>query len=41
VLVSQAVVEVVHEPGIAFQDIGPVELKGVAGTIHLQRAQRA
>jgi len=41
VLVSQAVVDAVHEAGIAFQEIGPVELKGVAGTIHLQRAQRA
>ena len=39
VLVSQAVADASHESGIAFQDIGPVELKGVAGTTHLLRAQ--
>ncbi len=39
VLVSQAVADASHEEGIAFQDIGPVELKGVAGTTHLLRAQ--
>jgi len=41
VLVSQAVADASHESGIAFQDIGPVELKGVAGTTHLLRAQVA
>lgn len=41
VLVSQAVVDAAHETGIVFQEIGPVELKGVAGTTHLLRAQRA
>jgi class 3 adenylate cyclase len=39
VLVSRAVADASHEEGIAFQDIGPVELKGVAGTTYLLRAQ--
>ena len=38
VLVSQAVADASPEQGIAFGDIGPVELKGVAGTVHLLRA---
>lgn len=38
VLVSQAVVDSSHDKGIAFADIGPVELKGVSGTMHLLRA---
>ena len=38
VLVSQAVVDASHDEGIAFADIGPVELKGVSGTVHLLRA---
>jgi adenylate cyclase len=38
VLVSQAVTDASHEKGIAFSDIGPVELKGVSGTVHLLRA---
>jgi len=41
VLVSQAVVDTSQEAGIAFADIGPVELKGVAGTTHLMRAHIA
>ncbi|HEY7941766.1 MAG TPA: adenylate/guanylate cyclase domain-containing protein [Candidatus Limnocylindrales bacterium] len=41
VLVSRAVVDAANEAGITFQEIGPVELKGVAGTTHLLRAQRA
>ena len=41
VLVSQAVADASHEKGIAFGDIGPVELKGVSGTVHLLRAQLA
>ena len=41
VLVSQAVVDASQESGIAFADIGPVELKGVSGTTHLLRAQLA
>jgi class 3 adenylate cyclase len=40
VLVSQAVTDVSQEEGIAFADIGPVELKGVSGTVHLLRAHR-
>jgi len=38
VLVSQAVADASKETGIAFDDIGPVDLKGVADTIHLLRA---
>ncbi len=38
VLVSQEVADS-HQPGIEFDDIGPVELKGVSGTVHLLRAQ--
>ena len=41
VLVTQAVADAAHEDGIAFADIGPVELKGVSGTAHLLRAHRA
>ncbi len=40
VLVSQVVVEAAGDAGAAFTDIGPVELKGVAGSIHLQAARR-
>jgi adenylate cyclase len=39
VLVSQAVAEASSEQGILFGDIGPVELKGVSGSVHLLRAQ--
>jgi class 3 adenylate cyclase/DNA-binding transcriptional MerR regulator len=38
VLVSRAVADASREEGIAFADIGAVELKGVAGTVHLLRA---
>jgi adenylate cyclase len=38
VLVSQAVVEASEGKGIRFGDIGPVELKGVSGPVHLFRA---
>lgn len=38
VLVSQAVADASGEAGIGFQDIGPVELKGVVGTTHVLRA---
>jgi adenylate cyclase len=38
VLVSQTVADASQEKGIAFADIGPVELKGVSGTVHLLRA---
>jgi class 3 adenylate cyclase len=41
VLVSQAVADASQETGIAFADIGPVELKGVSGTVHLLRAHVA
>jgi adenylate cyclase len=39
VLVSQAVADASREQGITFDGIGPVELKGVSGTVHLLRAQ--
>jgi class 3 adenylate cyclase len=41
VLVSQAVADASKETGITFGDIGPVELKGVSGTVHLLRAHIA
>ena len=41
VLVSQAVADASRETGIMFGDIGPVELKGVSGTVHLLRAHIA
>jgi adenylate cyclase len=41
VLVSQAVADASTDDGIAFDDIGPVELKGVSGTVHLLRAHSA
>lgn len=40
VLVSQAVADASQETGIAFADIGQVELKGVSGVTHLLRAHR-
>ena len=40
VLVSQAVVEASELPQAAFSAIGPVELKGVTGTIQLHAALR-
>jgi adenylate cyclase len=41
VLVSQAVADASREIGIEFADIGPVELKGVSGTVHLLRPHPA
>jgi adenylate cyclase len=41
VLVSQEVVDASADQGIAFSDIGQVELRGVSGTVHLLRAQLA
>jgi adenylate cyclase len=41
VLVSQSVADASQEKVIAFADIGPVELKGVSGTVHLLRAYLA
>ncbi len=40
VLVTQEVADASKEEGIAFADVGPVELKGVSGTVHLLRAHR-
>ena len=40
VLVSRDVVEYVSGDGLAFSEIGPVALKGVAGSVHLYRAHR-
>jgi len=41
VLVSEAVVSASREPAIAFEDVGTVELKGLAAPIRLLRARRA
>jgi adenylate cyclase len=41
VLVSQDVADASQETGIVFNDIGPVELKGVSGAMHLLRANLA
>ena len=41
VLVTQAVVDASQEDGIAFNDLGEVELKGVSGTVRLLRAYRS
>jgi adenylate cyclase len=41
VLVTHAAADVAQETGITFEDIGPVELKGVSGTVHLLRAHLA
>jgi adenylate cyclase len=41
VLVSQDVADASQETGIVFNDIGPVELKGVSGAMHLLRASLA
>jgi class 3 adenylate cyclase len=41
VLVSQAVADASQEEGLAFGDIGPVELKGVSGTVYPLRAHLA
>ena len=38
VLVTQAVADASHEEGVGFADIGPVDLKGVSGGVHLLRA---
>jgi class 3 adenylate cyclase len=38
VLVSRQVADAPQEPGIAYQSIGPVELKGVTGTVDLLSA---
>ena len=41
VLVSKEVVDASSEQGIQFGDMGPVDLKGVSGAVHLLRAQLA
>lgn len=41
VVVSQAVVDASDESGVAFTEIGPVELKGVAGAMRLFAAHHA
>ena len=41
VLVTQVVADASEEQGIAFADIGTVELKGVSDTVHLLRAHLA
>jgi adenylate cyclase len=39
VLVTRSVADSSEEDGIGFHDIGPVDLKGVEGSVHLLRAQ--
>ena len=41
VLVTREVVAAAGEDGVAFTDIGPVELKGIPGPVHLLAARRA
>src|SRR5437867_2929133 len=41
VLVTHAVADASQKEGVAFGEIGPVELKGVSGTVHLLRAHLA
>lgn len=41
VLVTQAVTDAGDEDGIVFRDVGPAELKGVSGSMHLFRAEFA
>jgi adenylate cyclase len=38
VLVSREVADASRDNGVTFDDLGPVELKGVTGTVHLLRA---
>src|SRR4029078_7246668 len=41
VLVSESVMDSTMPSGVAFDDIGNVELKGVAGVVHLAAARRS
>jgi adenylate cyclase len=41
VLVSEAVVQAAGASGLAFDDIGNVELKGVSGVVRLAAARRS
>ena len=40
-IVSQAVVDASAGAPVAFRDVGPVELKGVSGAMHLHAATRS
>jgi adenylate cyclase len=40
VLVTQEVVDEADTDGVAFREIGPVELKGIGGSVNLHAAQR-
>ena len=40
VLVSQEVVDACTEAGVAFDEVGPVDLKGFSGSLHLYRSRR-
>ena len=41
VLVTQEVVDASAETGVRFNEIGPVELKGISGVVHLHAAHRS
>ena len=41
VLVSEAIVDACEGAGVAFEEVGPVELKGVAGAMNLYAASRS
>jgi adenylate cyclase len=41
VLVTQEVVDQSEPDGVAFREIGPVELKGIGGAVNLHAAQRS
>jgi adenylate cyclase len=41
VLVTQEVVDLAQGTPVAFRDVGPVELKGVSGSLRLHAAHRA
>jgi adenylate cyclase len=41
VLVTQEVVDEARAEGVAFREIGPVELKGIGGAVNLHAAQRS
>jgi class 3 adenylate cyclase len=40
VLVTQEVVAAAPNGGVSYNDIGPVELKGITGPVHLLAAHR-
>ncbi len=41
VLVTREVVEAAPDGGVSYTDVGPVELKGISGPVHLLAARRA